>query len=293
MKIESSRKLSFKGVELDTGPNQLGELRRTESVADVAVRMAEDGYVYLPGYLGREAALDARRVLTGHLFEQGMLDPGYLPEEAIIKPGVEFGFEPAATIADPAFQSLLYRGRMIALYETMLGGPILSFNYTWMRLQPPGGWVTPPHCDLVFMGRGTHRLYTAWTPLGTIPVGAGGLMLLEGSHRQTAKLRDYLDQDADSYCLNAPDQKPNSVLSEDPAALQRDLGGRWLTTQFEPGDVLTFSMATVHMSVDNHSEHIRLSTDSRYQLASEPADHRWVGPQPIGHGDKARRGLIC
>ena len=50
---------------------------------------------------------------------------------------------------------------------------------------------------------------------------------------------------------------------------------RWLTAEYRMGDVLVFSMYTMHASTDNQSESaVRLSSDTRYQLASEPADAR-------------------
>ena len=66
-----------------------------------------------------------------------------------------------------------------------------------------------------------------------------------------------------------------------------------MTTDFRMGDVLVFGMATVHASLDNHSNRFRLSSDSRYQLASEPVDERWVGANPIGRGPAAKKGKIC
>jgi hypothetical protein len=71
------------------------------------------------------------------------------------------------------------------------------------------------------------------------------------------------------------------------------MGGRWLTGEFRAGDLLTFSMYTVHASLDNQSKSIRLSSDTRYQLASEPVDERWIGENPIAHGLAAKRGRIC
>ena len=56
------------------------------------------------------------------------------------------------------------------------------------------------------------------------------------------------------------------------------------------GDLLTFSMKLVHASLDNQSDAIRISTDTRYQLASEPTDDRWVGPAPRGHVGFHKRG---
>ena len=42
-----------------------------------------------------------------------------------------------------------------------------------------------PHCDTVFMGRGTPDVLTAWIPFGDIPIRAGGLMVLEHSHHSS------------------------------------------------------------------------------------------------------------
>ena len=33
--------------------------------------------------------------------------------------------------------------------------------------------------------------------------------------------------------------------------------------------------------------------DSRYQLASEPVDERWIGVDPPKHGIRAKQGMIC
>ena len=65
-------------------------------------------------------------------------------------------------------------------------------------------------------------------------------------------------------------------FSKNPAEVQQRFGGRWLTTEFQAGDALVFTMFTLHCSLDNTSNRIRLSTDSRYQLASAPIDERWV-----------------
>jgi hypothetical protein len=70
--------------------------------------------------------------------------------------------------------------------------------------------------------------------------------------------------------------------------VQARYGSRWLTADdggFRLGDLLVFGMFTMHCSLDNTSpvDRIRLSSDTRYQLASEPVDERWVGEDPIGH----------
>jgi hypothetical protein len=51
---------------------------------------------------------------------------------------------------------------------------------------------------------------------------------------------------------------------------------------------------TVHASLDNSTaDRMRFSSDSRYQPASLPADERWVGANPVGHGLAGKRGRIC
>ena len=59
------------------------------------------------------------------------------------------------------------------------------------------------------------------------------------------------------------------------------------------GDLVTFRMDTIHASLDNQSNHVRLSTDTRYQLESDPIDPRWIGENPIGHGAAGKIGRIC
>ena len=83
------------------------------------------------------------------------------------------------------------------------------------------------------------------------------------------------------------------AFSKDAIAARAKLGNRWLTTDYAMGDLLVFSMYTMHASMDNQSSQIRLSTDTRYQLASEPVDERWIGENPIAHGVESKRGMIC
>src|SRR6185503_2996477 len=109
--------------------------------------------------------------------------------------------------------------------------------------------------------------------------------------------RDYLSRDVDEHCVNRNEGSPprwDGVLSRNPNLLQQELGGRWLTAeQFRMGDVFFFPMTLVHGSLDNQTDRIRLSTDTRYQLAAEPVDERWVGAQPPGHAAAMSRGRIC
>lgn len=287
--------------ELDTAPHAFGELRRSLDILDDGAalrdRMREDGYLYLPGYLDRAEVLDARAVLLDRLDSEGCLEPGMPIGAAIACKDRTSYFMPELTQDNPTLMRLLYEGRMMAFYERLLGGAVRHFDYTWLRAVTPGAG-TAPHCDIVYMGRGTTDLYTAWTPLGDIPREIGGLLVLEGSHKHDRLRLGYGAKDVDAYCANHKDMRSTGssgfgALTFNPVRLRQRLGGRWLTADFQAGDLLTFSMFTVHCSLDNGSDQVRLSSDTRYQLASEPVDERWVGEHPIGHGDAARREKIC
>ena len=295
------------GHVLDTAPDAFGELHDSCGLAaDSAAlrgRMAEDGYLFLRGYLDREEVLEARREITARLAAYGALDLDRPVMDAVAAPANGSGFTPEAAQDNAALERVLYRGRMMELYERLLGGPVRHYDYTWLRTIRPGKG-SQPHCDIVYMGRGTHRLFTAWVPIGDVSLPTGGLIVLENSHRQAEKLRPYLSRDVDAYCTNRADaaliesgakqwQDWGGVLANNPASLREKLGGRWLTTEFRAGDLLTFSMATVHGSLDNQTDRVRISSDSRYQLAAEAVDERWVGENPVGHGPAGKRGRIC
>lgn len=309
-------RLKARGLDLSTEPDKFGFLRRTTEFSHdgeaLRTRMEEDGYLYLPGFLNRDEVVTSRLAVLERAEAEGMLDPAYPRMEGILKEKVNPYFRPDFTRNNPALLTLLYDGPMMALFESFFGGPVRHFDYTWLRAVGPGPG-TSPHCDVVYMGRGTPNLYTAWTPLGDISLTVGGLMVLENSHRRTPEvMKDYLSQDVDTYCENGPNVEKvkagqmnwehwdgsfgnwDGSITHDPVALREQLGGRWLTSEeYRMGDLLVFSMRTIHASIDNQTHCLRLSTDTRYQLADEPVDERWIGENPIAHGLAGKRGKIC
>ena len=308
MNLVENLTLTSVGHRLDTSEQAFGELRDssylTGDAETLRARMQEDGYLFMRGFFKREDVMDARAVLAGQLAAEGLLEPGTDPMEAIIKKGGELAFRADLTKVNLPLKRLLYSGPMMEFYREFFGEPVRHFDYTWLRAVSPGKG-TSPHCDVVYMGRGTReKLLTAWVPLGDAPLRVGGLMILEGSNHKHQLLRHYLERDVDTYCANgrhAPEIESsakqwewNGALSGNPVSLRKKLGGRWLTTDFEAGDLLTFTMHTVHASLDNQSDgRIRFSSDSRYQPASLPADERWIGEKPIAHGPAGKRGRIC
>ena len=306
MKNPTMERLSAGGIGLEMSVQAFGELRRSDSFLGdteaLRARMEEDGYLFLPGLLNRDGVRAARRSLTDRLAAEGHLDTTFPIEDAVARPGTELIFRPDLALHNPTLDRVLYSGPMMDFYARFFGETVRHYDFTWLRAAAPGR-NSSPHADVVYMGRGTFDVLTAWTPLGDIPRDHGGLMVLEGSHRQRKEIGDYLDRDVDAYCINGANADKiengemgwefDGVLEQDAAALQRRLGGRWLSADFQMGDLLTFTLGTVHASLDNHSDRIRLSSDSRYQRTSEPADERWIGPEPIGHSRAAKRGRVC
>jgi hypothetical protein len=301
-------RLSSLGHELDLSPEAFGELRESNDILDdvpaLRARMDEDGYVFFRDYLDVDWVMDARREILRRIKEGGGLDPNHPDDEAVTGTGPRkswFGHNLA--VRNLPLEKLLYTGRMIEYYERFLGGPVRHFDYTWFRAVGAGRQGIYPHCDVVYMGRGTWNLFTSWTPIGDVPVELGGLMVLEGSHKKREQLKNYMSRDVDTYCVNRSDAADiesgkkqwiwDGKLALNPVTLRKKLGGRWLTTNFRAGDVLTFTVLTVHASLDNQTNRFRLSSDSRYQLASEPVDERWIGENPPAHGPNGKRGFIC
>jgi hypothetical protein len=297
------QKLTSHGHEIDTSPAKLGTLRDSSALADdpaaLRARMSEDGYLFLPGYLDREVVRAARQEIFGKLARLGALDPAAPLLDAIAAPRserrdyAEAGWKDQAAFAKDlrtgtAIRELCHRGRIIGFFEAFLGGEVRPLDYIWVRTVRVGG-ATGCHYDRVYMGRGTPNLYTAWIPIGDVPRSDGALLILQNSHRLEELKQTYGAIDVDR------DREKNPYgggwLSTNPIEVQQRYGGRWLTTDFQAGDLLIFTMVTLHCSLDNQSpvNRIRLSSDSRYQLASDPVDERWVGEDPIAHGEAARR----
>ena len=61
-----------------TAGGRIGRMRRTSPDAsgeELRTRMAEDGYVYLPGLFRREDVLAAQRPMTQAMVEAGIVNP--------------------------------------------------------------------------------------------------------------------------------------------------------------------------------------------------------------------------
>ena len=168
-----------------------------------------------------------------------------------------------------------------ALLAQVFGEDAVTMDYKWFRaISPPldGAVHGSFHVDKVYMGRGTPRLTTVWIPWHDIEPEDGGLAVLAGSSalpgfstlRNTYAEHDVSDTDIEAAAGGSYGSDPAELLQLDPAA-------RWLSTVYRAGDVLLFGMKTLHgplTSLRHAPRRTRLSTDTRWQPASEPIDDR-------------------
>ena len=284
------QQLTSNKFTLDISTSAFGTLRdSSDSLSDTQAlqeRMAADGYLYIRNLLDPELVIKARKEVFKDLVDQGIIFPSgnlYAPKCAQAKPLKKIDFN---TNKFTAVEKLHCSDAVMNFYHTFLDGEVRKFDKFWVRAIGPKSKSETVHSDIVYMGKGTRNLYTSWTPLGNIPLNQGPLMILEKSHL-LEDIKSYTDWDVDKN-RNKLRYKHGVLFvgghySRNPPAVQKEFNRRWLSANFEMGDVLVFSAYTMHCALDNNTDIVRLSTDCRYQLASEPIDPRWVGEDPIGN----------
>jgi ectoine hydroxylase-related dioxygenase (phytanoyl-CoA dioxygenase family) len=295
------------GMRIDESPEHFGWLLDSSDAAEdfveLRLRIERDGYLFLPGYLNRSDVRAARLAICEVLASEGVLnasanveDAVYASDHGMFRPDIA-----NESSARPVLERVIYGPTIMSFYDRLLKTKARHYDFTWLRTIQPG-IGTYPHCDVVYMGRGSSSVYTAWVPLGDIDLDLGGLVVVEGSHKDEELRAGYCRLDVDTTCQNVETKSQTNAagfpgfgaLSFDMPAVRDRLGGRLLTAeQFSMGDLLTFSIFTVHGSLDNQSNRIRISSDSRYQPARDPIDERWVGEKPPGHGGASVKTLIC
>ncbi|MCW8129916.1 MAG: phytanoyl-CoA dioxygenase family protein [Planctomycetota bacterium] len=276
-------RLARRDVRLDG--EELGLLRDANELlgnpAALRARMEEDGYLLLRNLLPLEQVLGARRAVLAYMDQQGQVDRDHdLMDGRRAKDakGLYLGGRKELTHG-PEFLAMAESPAYFDFFQSFFGEAAMTFGYKWLRAVGDGD-ATSPHYDVVYMGRGTtSRLYTCWTPLGEIGLHDGPLAVLQGSHNLPAyqRIREtYGRADVDRDNIE-------SFFSHDPLEISARYGGRWLTAEFHPGDVLIFGMFLMHGAIRNESNRFRLSADLRFQPVAEPVDERWIGDSPLAN----------
>lgn len=175
--------LTAVGHELDTSDEAFGFVRSSAELLGqpeaLRRRLDEDGYLYIPGFFDPGLIMAARQSVCERLAGAGLLDPAHPIIEAVVRPGRTSNYNGELARDNPAVQRVVYGPELLGFYAQLFGEPVRHFDYTWFRALTRGQGSTP-HCDLVYMGRGTHQLLTCWIPYGDVPLEMGGVMLLEG-----------------------------------------------------------------------------------------------------------------
>ena len=278
--------LTANGVLVDTSPGRFGELMSANHLlgdaSGLRSAMAEHGHLFFRGLLPEDTVLRARHEILlkysilGEVDDRSPIDDALAGDRAGLSQANLRAFSRSVR-SGHWYLSVTEHPALLHVHCDLLGGDVRSFDFRWPRFVRPGEGCGF-HCDGPYMNRATSRIVSSWIPLGRVRKEEGALMILEHSHHSRRLHTGYLRADADRDGLQ--------WLDDDPVAVQDMYGGRWLTTDFEPGDVLCFGMQTLHGALDNRSPagRCRLSSDTRYQRVDEPADPRWNGDEIEGHG---------
>lgn len=231
-------------------------------------RADRDGYIFLRDVMDKEAVKATRRDVTGILAEVGWIDEGTDVNEGLTSlPALIIGSPEFSPIYDAilrleSFNTLAHDAAIFKTVGHLLEKEVLLQPSNIARVIFPSKLehTTPAHQDYVHI-QGTRDVWTAWLPLGSCPHSMGGLSVLTGSHKKGIL--------PVSKALGAGGLRAHF----------EKIGGEWVSSPFEWGDVLFFHSHTVHKGLPNLSgNRIRLSVDYRYQRASDPVMDKLFTP---------------
>jgi Phytanoyl-CoA dioxygenase (PhyH) len=247
-------KLLARGTELENSRGLFGDS------AALRALIAAEGYVFMRGLLDPSAISVIGRRGLGYLQEDGWTEPGPDPQTArprtpvrAVKMRDAFGDGGYRRIlADPGFNSIPFVSPLADLMHQILGPTGFCYPLRVPRIVYPVSLAPRQPGNIVHKDyRCVQDMFTCWVPLGHVPRALGGLALEPGSQR-SSRVR----------------YRP----------LNRIEPG-WLTTDYEPGDVLVFHCLTTHAALPNQQRRMRFSAEYRWQLADRPAPRRVViGP---------------
>lgn len=165
------------------------------------------------------------------------------------------------------FLSVVNSNKLFELFSKILDTPVSTFCKKWLRAVRTGDF-TGIHADSLYMGRGSKNVYTVWTPLHDIPLEKGGLVVCEKSHLFDGEVGAYRRNDS-------ANDNGNGWLTRSPLSLDDRYSCKWVTENFQAGDVVIFGLNTLHCSTVNTTDEYRFSCDTRFQPINEEVDSRY------------------
>ncbi len=278
------------GYTLSNEPHRLGYLTPSDPwrpLEELREQYAAQGYLWLKGFLDRDAVLAFRGRYFEAMMPTGMIAPGTDPIDGIYsgqpvdrslheKLLMEF-------VRTAAYEAFCLDARIWQFYDRFLDGPSYLHKRKIVRSSLPGSpWNTPAHYDLIYLRGGTARICTSWIPIGDVPIEMGGLVYLEGSDRIGREMEaEFAEKNAEL----SPEERINAYnknmseggwVGKDLPAMADRFNARWLIADYEAGDMVVHSAYMIHAAtVNTHPSHIRLSSDIRYQRVRDEIDARW------------------
>jgi Phytanoyl-CoA dioxygenase (PhyH) len=226
-------------------------------------RIAVHGYVFMRQLLEPEAVLGIGRSALGHLQAEGWTEGGQDPLSARPRTPVrairmrdafvDAGYRRIVT--DPNFNKIPFVGPLADLMGQILGPTGFCYPLKFPRIVYPVSLVPHQPGNVIHKDYSSVQdMFTTWVPLVPIPKSLGGLAVRPAS------------------------QHSSRVRYRPLHRLERG----WVTTDYEPGDVLVFHCLTTHAALSNQEQRMRISAEYRWQLADQPAPRRvTIGPR--GH----------
>lgn len=278
-------------------------------------RFREDGYLWVKGLIPREDVLDMREHYFLHLADTNILEPGTSPRDGIFNhtedPLTHGGVGGSDLPSEQLKVSRLVTAHTKPEYLQFLEHPSLrSFIRRFMswekevmvkramiRHNVPEGLSTGIHYDQIFLRAGDAEFLTSWVPIGDCAADGGGLIYMEDSSRLGRAIEDAFREGAkeksftDEERINAFNVQMNKSgqLSSDAELFAREMqdrfgGGergkrpRWLTANYEAGDVVFHDPYMIHGAGRNEDKEgrIRVSCDLRFYEAGAAGDERWM-----------------
>lgn len=266
--------------ELRLDGDYLGFLQETtaDHLADatlLADRWRRDGYLLLRGVLDRDLVRGAGRLILERLRTRAARRRGPGAPGATGAASPSFAPRADDLTRDPATSRLL-----LAIAAAPALAPLLDALIG--RAAPPATvtpWVAghghhvPPHVDVP--GCDGARCCAAWTPLDDVTWRLGPLAVLERSHECAALHADCAAPAAPTPDVDGP-VPGGDPRRADPVQIVDRFGGRWLSAEFQAGDVLLLRGDVLHASLTNTTPQLRLTAVARYAAreAAAPATRR-------------------
>ncbi|XP_067937515.1 1-deoxypentalenic acid 11-beta-hydroxylase-like [Watersipora subatra] len=274
MKVElGTRSFEFPSEdlqELEASNNLLGDVEALRS------QLERTGYLYLKNFHDRQEVLEARQKVLEYINATGQekfddIEEGLLNERCGLGCVPFMEGKPVITHSDAA-RKVLEGQRPFKFFQKLFGQDVATFDYKWLRAMHKRGF-TGAHVDNVYMSRGTDKVLTMWTPFSDITPDIGTLAVCEGSNQLNSFdkfQKTYGQLDVEAAKLNG-----TGWFTEDPWEISKQFGGVWKTANYEAGDVLIFTLRTVHMSTVNLTSIARISCDTRWQPKDAKRDMRY------------------